>query len=387
MRALALLLLGWSACVAFDAIEIAVDISRAGPGNDAAPLEIRVERVREADARVIVDGAVAVPRGRASSMNMSLFGGEMGTARVLQTVVGSLRANFSFDLRDSALAAFPMALSIVVRADGPDGGPPLASATAFLDADEARAAASPPAVWGCAATAAPPTAGGRRRPPPPVEASVIIVDDGAAPHQERLEVARAPDGAGRCTACALGAFVERWSLGPVQALFVAGAAAATLSNHGDASVPERRVLVLSFEADDSEERLVSALNRALSMLPPADDSEDAAHAFQPGDRVVLVVGASAAAAAPPRALEEACATLGRHGVSLDVVSSLSHALDESATDSVVAVAPRAWTRRPDGYFSEYIRCALAHSGRLSGPFVMTTTDGKPPRAAHCASTV
>ena len=52
---LARFLLGWSVCVAFDAIEIAVDISRAGPGNDAAPLEIRVERVREADARVIVN--------------------------------------------------------------------------------------------------------------------------------------------------------------------------------------------------------------------------------------------------------------------------------------------------------------------------------------------
>ena len=93
-------------------------------------------------------------------MNMSLFGGETGTARVLQTVVGALRANFSFDLRDSALASHPMALAFVVRADGadgPDGGPPLASATAFLDVGEqlSQAAASPPAVWGCAATAVP----------------------------------------------------------------------------------------------------------------------------------------------------------------------------------------------------------------------------------------
>ena len=131
----------------------------------------------------------------------------------------------------------------------------------------------------------------------------------------------------------------------------------------------------SLEVDDLEERLVSALNLALSMLPPAD-AEDA-HAFQPGDRVAIVVGSSAAAAAPPPALEEACATLGRQGVSLVIVSSLSDVLDESPTASVFALAPRASTRRPDGYFSEYIRCALAHGGRLAGPFVMTTKDGKP----------
>ena len=175
MRALALLLLGWSACVAFDAIEIAVDISRAGPGNDAAPLEIRVERVREADARVIVDGAVAVPRGRASSMNMSLFGGEMGTARARPWSARCAPTR----VRPARLGArgVSMAPSIGRRADGPDGGPPPRPRPPPRR-DEARAAACRPRWglrgYGCAADCR-----RTRRPPPPVEASVIIVDDGA----------------------------------------------------------------------------------------------------------------------------------------------------------------------------------------------------------------